>query len=153
MPPIRSSGYTVKHDVIKFISLMPKVIDKVGWILIQDQKFLCVRSYGKELFYIPGGKRESGESDIETLKREVQEELSVDINQEANYLGTFSAPADGKQADVIVTVKCYQAEFLGNLQPGSEIEEMRWLGTDDLTLCSQVTIAVLKDLVNQGLVK
>ncbi len=132
---------------------MAKIIDKVGWILIQNQKLLCVRSYGKELFYIPGGKRELGERDIKTLTREVLEELSVDISQEANYLGTFSAPADGKQADVIVTVKCYQAEFLGNLQPGSEIEEMRWLGADDLKVCSQATVAVLNDLIDQGLVK
>ena len=83
----------------------------------------------------------------------VLEELSVNIGQEINYLGTFSAQADGNQADVIVKVKCYQADFLGNLQPGSEIGEMRWLGADDLTMCSQVTIAVLKDQVGQGLVK
>jgi 8-oxo-dGTP pyrophosphatase MutT (NUDIX family) len=144
----------MRHRVVElFISLMSKVIDKVGWILIQDQKLLCVRSYGKELFYIPGGKREPGESDLETLKREVTEELSVDISQDADYLDTFSAPADGKQADVIVTVKCYQADFAGNLQPGSEIEEMRWLGTDDLSMCSQVTIAILKNLIDQNLVK
>ncbi|MBT9316862.1 NUDIX domain-containing protein [Leptothoe spongobia] len=49
-----------------------------------DHKLLCVRSYGKELFYIPGGQRESGENDIETLKREVLEELSVDLSQATN---------------------------------------------------------------------
>ena len=132
---------------------MSKIIDKVGWIVIQDQKLLCVRSYGKELFYIPGGKRESGESDLETLKREILEELSVDIGQEADYVGTFSAPADGKKADVIVTVKCYQADFSGDLQPGSEIEEMQWLGSGDLEVCSKATIAIINHLVEQGLVK
>ena len=132
---------------------MKKIIDKVGWILIQEQKLLCVRSYGKKLFYIPGGKREPGESDIETLKREVLEELSITIGQDINFLGTFSAPADGKQADIIVTVKCYQADFLGNLQPGSEIEEMRWIGADDRQLCSQVTITALNDLIERGLVE
>ncbi len=132
---------------------MSKVIDKVGWIFIQNQKLLCVRSYGKKLFYIPGGKREPGESDIETLRREVLEELSVDIGQTTNYLGTFSAPADGQRADVIVTVKCYQAEFSGTLQPGSEIEEMRWLGADDLEACSQATVTILNDLIDKGLVK
>ena len=131
---------------------MAKVIDKVGWIFIQNYKLLCVRSYGKKLFYIPGGKRESGESDIETLTREILEELSVKIHQEANYIGTFSAPADGKP-EVTVTVKCYQSDFLGDLQPGSEIEEMQWLGADDLAVCSQATVAIFKPLIDQGLVK
>lgn len=126
---------------------MSKTIDKVGWVFIQDRKLLCVRSYGKDLFYIPGGKREPGESDLDTLRREVLEELSVEIAQEANYLGTFSAPADGKKADVIVAVKCYQADFMGNLQPGSEIEEMRWIGADNLELCSQATIAIMNYLI------
>lgn len=132
---------------------MAKIIDKVGWIAIQDHKLLCVRSYGKELFYIPGGKREPGESDFDTLKREVSEELSVDIAQDATYMGTFSAPADGKKADVIVTVKCYKADFSGDLQPGSEIEEMRWLGAGDLEVCSKATIAIIDNLIDQGLVK
>ncbi|MEM6254372.1 MAG: NUDIX domain-containing protein [Cyanobacteria bacterium P01_D01_bin.156] len=131
---------------------MSKIIDKVGWILIQDQKLLCVRSYGKTLFYIPGGKRESGESDRKTLSREIQEELSVTIASEISYLDTFSAPADGKNADVIVTVKCYQADFLGKLQPSAEIEEMKWLGSGDLALCSKATIAILNNMIDKGLV-
>lgn len=132
---------------------MSKIIDKVGWILIQKHKLLCVRSHGKDLFYVPGGKREPGESDIETLKREVLEELSVTIDQDVNFLGTFSAPADGKQANIMVTVKCYQADFIGELHPSAEIEEMRWLGADDLQVCSQVTRAVLNDLIDRELVK
>ena len=131
---------------------MAKVIDKVGWIFIQNHKLLCVRSYGKKLFYIPGGKREPGESDIETLTREILEELSVKIHQEVHYIGKFSAPADGKP-EMIVTVKCYQSHFLGDLQPGSEIEEMQWLGADDLAVCSQATVAIFKPLIDQGLVK
>ncbi|MFA0122432.1 NUDIX hydrolase, partial [Vibrio sp. 10N.261.48.A2] len=42
---------------------MHKVIDKLAWIFIKDGKLLMVRSKGKELFYLPGGKREAGESD------------------------------------------------------------------------------------------
>ncbi|MCC4820109.1 NUDIX hydrolase, partial [Vibrio lentus] len=35
---------------------MHKVIDKLAWIFIKDGKLLMVRSKGKELFYLPGGK-------------------------------------------------------------------------------------------------
>ncbi|NET47572.1 MAG: NUDIX domain-containing protein [Merismopedia sp. SIO2A8] len=129
---------------------MTKIIDKVGWILIQNQKLLGVRSYGKDLFYIPGGKREAGESDIETLTREVMEELSVQITDGIQFLGEFSAPADGKKEGVIVTVQSYQAHYLGQLMPSAEIEEIRWLGTNDYEACSNVTIEVIKALVEKG---
>ena len=46
---------------------MNKVIDKLAWIFIEDGKLLMVRSKGKELFYLPGGKREAGESDEQAL--------------------------------------------------------------------------------------
>ncbi|EIC2299431.1 NUDIX domain-containing protein, partial [Vibrio cholerae] len=59
---------------------MNKVIDKLAWVLIQDGKLLAVRSKGKALFYLPGGKREAGENDEEALIREIKEELSVDLS-------------------------------------------------------------------------
>lgn len=58
---------------------MTNVIDKVAWIYVVDGKVLGARSAGKDTYYFPGGKRESGESDAETLIREVEEELSVQI--------------------------------------------------------------------------
>jgi len=34
---------------------------------------LSTRSKGKDTYYLPGGKRESGESDLDTLEREIDE--------------------------------------------------------------------------------
>ena len=129
---------------------MTKIIDKVGWILIQNQKLLGVRSHGKDMFYLPGGKRESGESDTETLIREVMEEMSVQITDGIHYLGEFSAPADGKKAGVIVTVQCYQSNYSGQLTPNAEIAELKWLGTEDYEVCSKVTIEVIEAMVDKG---
>jgi len=129
-----------------------KIIDKVGWILIRDRKLLGVRSYGKTLFYIPGGKREAGESDEETLSREVAEELSVQIRGDRTYIGEFSAPADGK-VGVTVMVQCYQAEYTGDLQPSAEIEELGWLGIEDAERCSLVTLNIIAALHEKGLVQ
>jgi 8-oxo-dGTP pyrophosphatase MutT (NUDIX family) len=38
---------------------------------------ISTKSKGKTKYYIPGGKRENGESDEQTLIREIAEELSV----------------------------------------------------------------------------
>lgn len=47
-----------------------ELIDKLAWIYIKDKKILSTRSKGKDAWYIPGGKRELGESDHEALFRE-----------------------------------------------------------------------------------
>ena len=68
-----------------------KKIDKIALILISNEKddkmshpgkLLVARSKGKTLFYIPGGKRDEGESDHDTLCREIDEELDVSIVKE-----------------------------------------------------------------------
>jgi 8-oxo-dGTP diphosphatase len=55
------------------------IIDKIAWIRLEDGAILSSRSRGKDVYYLPGGKREAGESDIDTLVREIREELSVAI--------------------------------------------------------------------------
>ena len=72
----------------------PVRIDKIAWIRIEDRTILSTRSAGKDAYYLPGGKRELGESDVETLVREVREELSVTIvTGTAEHAGTFEAQA------------------------------------------------------------
>ncbi|MEV1015314.1 NUDIX domain-containing protein [Micromonospora sp. NPDC049801] len=107
-------------------------IDKVAWILIEDGRVLSTRSQGKDVWYLPGGKREPGESDLETLRREIGEELSVEVEvRGATHLGTFTAQAHGHAAGVAVRMTCYRAGYRGRLRPASEIAEMAWLGYAD----------------------
>src|SRR5258706_1930776 len=97
-------------------------IDKLAWIYIKDRKILATRSKGKDAWYIPGGKREKGESDKEALIREVKEELTVDLLPETiTYLDTFKAQAHGKPEGVFVQMTCYTANYSGTLSPSAEI--------------------------------
>ncbi len=76
---------------------MKTQIDKLAWLYIKDKQVLMARSKGKEKFYLPGGKREQGESDQQALMREVKEELGIDlIENSLQRIGAFSAQADGK---------------------------------------------------------
>lgn len=104
------------------------VIDKVAWIRLENGAILSSRSRGKAVYYLPGGKREPGESDLETLTREIQEELSVTIAAETvEHAGTFEAQAHGQHEGVTVRMTCYTADYQGILQPAAEIEEIVWL--------------------------
>jgi 8-oxo-dGTP pyrophosphatase MutT (NUDIX family) len=131
-----------------------KEIDKLAWLYIKDGKLLTARSINKKLFYIPGGKREQGESDEQALIREVKEEISVDIIPNSiKYAGTFSAQADEKPDDVMVKLTCYFADFKGQLRPDAEIEEIKLLNLEEKSLCSAASIVVMDWLKNKNILQ
>ena len=72
-------------------------IDKIAYFRTEGGKVLSTKSKGKSVYYIPGGKRGKGESDEETLIREINEEINVQIKPNTiKYVDTFSAQADRK---------------------------------------------------------
>ena len=129
------------------------IIDKIALLYIKDGKILSTRSKGKDIYYFPGGKRENGETDIETLVREIKEELSVDIVESSiNYYDTFEAQAHGKSEGILVKMTCYMAEFNGELKADSEIAELVWLTYADKESTSPVDKLIFDDLYSKGLI-
>lgn len=69
-----------------------KQIEVVAAIIIKDNRILCTQrskhkySYISEKFEFPGGKIEEGETEVEALIREIQEELSIDIVVQSKFL-------------------------------------------------------------------
>ena len=131
-----------------------KEIDKLAWLYICDGKLLCARSKNKDLFYIPGGKRELAESDEQALIREIQEEVSVElIPSSIKFAEVFKAQADGKSNDTTVKLTCYFADFQGELSPDAEIEEIAFLSYQDKHLCSLASLQAMHWLKKQGLLE
>lgn len=109
-----------------------RLIDKLAWIEIKDNLILLTKSRGKDKYYIPGGKRELGETDEQALIREVYEELSVAIDKNTlRFMGFFEAQAHGQQAGVLVRMTCYSGKYSGELKANSEIEEIKWFAYAD----------------------
>ena len=126
-------------------------IDKLAFISIKDKKILSSRTRGRSVWYIPGGKRESGENDIEALEREIKEELSISLLLPSlRYLGVFRAQADSHRSGVIVKMTCYSGEFEGEPAPASEIEEVMYLSYDDKGKCSLVDQLIFDALYASG---
>jgi 8-oxo-dGTP diphosphatase len=105
------------------------MIDKIAWLYLHNGQLLSTRSHGKDRYYLPGGKREPGETDAQTLLREIEEELTVLLDPASlTYAGTFEGPAHGHPADVLVRMTCYWApRYTGTIQPAAEIAEVVWL--------------------------
>ena len=139
-----------------------KHIDKLALILINSKREqLVARSYGKSVFYTPGGKREPDESDEEALIRECREELSVDLSKSTiEAYGIFEAQAYGKPEGTRVRITCYRvvprdAELrLEKLVKASEeVEELKWINSSfDREKLTVTGIMILDDLKENALI-
>ncbi|WP_177328046.1 NUDIX domain-containing protein [Streptomyces atratus] len=131
--------------------MMSVLIDTVAWVRVENGRILCARPRGKDVFYIPGGKREGAETDLQTLLREVEEELAVAIlPATVSHMGTYEAQAHGHPDGVVVRMSCYAGEYRGTLAVSSEIEEMAWFSYADRPLVPPVDQLLFDDLKAAG---
>jgi 8-oxo-dGTP diphosphatase len=107
---------------------VPALVDTVAWVHLDNGRILCARPRGKDIFYIPGGKREGAESDLQTLLREIAEELTVALlPATVTHLGTYEAVQPPGHPDAVrVRMSCYAAGYSGTLAASSEIDELAW---------------------------
>jgi len=125
--------------------------DKVALLVIRDKKVLMARSKGKQHFYMPGGKREEGETDMQCLTRECREELGIEVDQDSAFLyGVYSAFAYADKPCAQLTI--YQAHFCGVPAPSSEIEEVGWLSYADRDKTVGSGRTLLDELYWKGLI-
>ncbi|MEJ5927336.1 TIGR00730 family Rossman fold protein [Corynebacterium sp. H128] len=103
----------------------------VSAVLLRDAAgcILTVRKRGTSLFMFPGGKPEPGETAEEAARREVREELGLQLSS-LRYVGSFSAPA-ANEADHTVSAEVFSAVSVAEPLPAAEIEEMAWVDPAD----------------------
>lgn len=99
-------------------------------IIVKGRVLGCARSDPPEvagMWEFPGGKVEPGESDIEALVRECEEELGVRVTV-GERVGQDVLLAHGR-----AVLRVYAARLVGDSQPQAlEHAELRWLGPDEL---------------------
>jgi 8-oxo-dGTP diphosphatase len=123
----------------------------VAWVRVENGRILCARSRGKDVFYIPGGKLETGETELDALLREIKEELAVDLIAETvRNFGTYRAQAHGQADGVVVVMSCYTAEYQGTPAASGEIEELDWLGYADRDRVAPVDQLLFDELLAAG---
>ena len=128
-----------------------KIIDKVAWIPLEGGCILSTRSRGKDTYYLPGGKREPGESDEECLRREISEELAVTLKPGTlRAVGVFEAQAHGHPPGTIIRMSCYAADYEGRLAASAEIDEFTWLSYADRARTAPVDRIIFDCLHERG---
>lgn len=129
--------------------LMPPI--RIAAALIDDGagRMLLVRKAGTSAYMQAGGKIEPGEAPINALRRELAEEIGLDI-ADAPWLGRFEAPAANEPG---CTVEAELFHLTMPHQPivAAEIEEALWVPITEaaaLPLAPMTRIHVLPIALN-----
>jgi len=111
---------------------MSRTLNIAAACLLDDAgRLLLVRKRGTRMFMLPGGKREAAESALQTLARELDEELNLQLPQAAfTPLGHFNETA-ANEADTRVEADIFRAALRHPVAPAAELEELRWLAAED----------------------
>ena len=110
-----------------------KQIDVVAAIIIHGNDILCVKRDANKYDYIsykyefPGGKIEVGESNEEALKREISEELNMDIKVEDAFI-----TVNHTYPDFILDMHSYKCSCETRELTLMEHIDYKWLIKDEL---------------------
>lgn len=102
-----------------------KTINVVAAVIFKDDKvFATQRGYGefKDGWEFPGGKVEPGESLEEALRREIREELEVDVN-----VGDLIDTIEYDYPTFHLSMKCFACTIAGGSPHLLEHEAVKWL--------------------------
>ncbi|MBP2340268.1 8-oxo-dGTP pyrophosphatase MutT (NUDIX family) [Saccharothrix coeruleofusca] len=102
-----------------------------------DGRILLIHKVDNDLWALPGGGHDPGESIIDTVVREVREETGLDV-QVTSLVGTYTDPRhvmaydDGEVRQQFSL--CFRAKWIGGMprEDGTETKAVRWVNPNDL---------------------
>jgi len=99
---------------------------RVAAIIIQGHNLLLVKGSDKyKEFWTPGGKLEAGESELECLKRELDEEINVKVVS-AKFFGEYAEKAPYAE-NVLSISRVYIVSISGKIKTAKEIQGYVWM--------------------------
>jgi ADP-ribose pyrophosphatase YjhB (NUDIX family) len=105
---------------------------------VQDEhgRLLMIRRTDNDLYSIPGGAQDVGETIGQTVVREVKEETGIDV-EPVDIIGVYSDPkhviayTDGEVRQQFSI--CFRARLIGGeLRTSNESSEVHWVSRGDL---------------------
>ncbi len=100
------------------------IIEKDGKILIAKRKTgTCIGAHWE----FPGGKLDPGETLEECLKRELKEELDIEVD-----VGEFFASSQFACGDNAIELMAYKVKYISGDIVLTDHEEVQWVGLSEL---------------------
>jgi 8-oxo-dGTP pyrophosphatase MutT (NUDIX family) len=137
--PAQTSGW-VRARTLGFLfvaGLWRRMTLGTRGMLVDGDKVLLIRHGYVPGWQFPGGGIEPGETAVESVRREVEEETGYAITGTCELFG-FYHNADVSKRDHVAFYVCRAFEQVREFQPNREIEAIGWFDRGDLP--DQVTV-------------
>ena len=112
-----------------------KHILAVTGVIRNDNKFLIIKRSNKEVAFpgkwaFPGGKAERGENIMQTLTREIEEEVGLQIDNSKEYLKdyTFERPDGHNVIGLVFLVSAKSKDVILS----NDFEDYKWIKHEEL---------------------
>lgn len=132
---------------------MSNIIIASGPVIIENGKVLLNKHGDDNFWKFPGGKVEKFEftdwnnSLEEVAKREVKEEMGIDVKF-VKPLKTMLIPKPNEK-DAYVVLVHFLAERIGEIIPGNDIKEWKWIDINNLPEdCAPNVKEIVKNIIN-----
>lgn len=112
---------------------MSKIIIASGPVIIENHKVLLNKHGDDEFWKFCGGRVEENETNLkDAARREVKEEMGLDVEilNDNPYFVYTEKEKDGVMISVILAH--FLAKRIGEIIPGEDIREWRWLDINNL---------------------
>ncbi|MGN8050417.1 NUDIX hydrolase [Curtobacterium sp. 22159] len=127
-------------------------------LLVRDRRVLMVRARARDVLYLPGGKAEPHETDLEAVIREAYEETGLRlVPEDVDEFGTVTEPAHGQAPGTLVAMTLFLVRSGGALDSvtpvaSAEVDEVEWVTSADADRCPPAGVETLRRLVAAELI-
>jgi len=112
---------------------MQKIIIASGPVVVEDGKVLLNQHGDTEYYKFCGGRVENfDENLIEAARREVKEEMGIDIEIIDKNPFLFHTVKETPEGNIDVILVHYLAKRIGEIKPGEDIRKWDWIAIEDL---------------------
>lgn len=130
-----------------------KKIRWAGLQIIRNRRILLVKEYKNDFYALPGGAIEKPESETDTIKREVEEELKTGVSKLKKH-AVHNLP--GKAEGVMIEFNVYDGDLTGKIRKGEEIESLEWVNSQyesgGINVSHLASMKVIPDLKRTNLI-
>ena len=112
-----------------------------------------VTARARDVYFMPGGKIDAGETPAEAAVREAREEIAVSFEPAGEHpLFTVRVQAHGEPEGRLVEMQVFGGTTLDEPRASNEIDALHWVSTADAHRCPPAGAETLKRLASLDLI-